>query len=299
MAVLTDSIIRKAFLAKFSRGLKSYGFDILVPFNEPEVGLSFKKKLRNDGYISLIKLAVLDDGEPRRRKLFASTTYGKDNGSSIEIRSLENTKRDDPVDLDFNDEFYYDPKTNQIYHGLKKISPLELLNEVYGKHIKPTRTLAGLLLRVRFWFWRYFLRDLVELLSKITKTILFIISGTHYSYDAFFEGTEWADRYASPQGGGKENSKGGEEKLNFLGYKAKRWPILFYCSLHLSAYLLCSIFDFKPHIIVVLLQNNFLTLVYVVVSISLVESVIPDSLKKFIRVLSRLSLKLSFRKIVV
>lgn len=299
MAVLTDPSIRKSFLAKFSRGLKTHGFDSPVPFHEPEVGISFKKKLKDDDYVSLIKLAVLDDGEPRRNNLFASATYGKDNGSSIEIRSLENTKLDDPVDLVFNDEFYYDPVAKQIYHGKKKISPLQLLNEVYGKHIKPTRTLAGFLLRVRFWFWRYFLRDLIEIFGKIAKVVLFVISGTRYSYDAFWEGTELADSYANPEGDGKEKSKGGEEKLNFLGYKAKRWPILFYCSLHLGAYMLCSLFDIKPHIIVVLLQNNFLTLVYVVVSISLIESVIPDSLKKLIRALSRLSLKLSFKKITV
>lgn len=299
MAIQKDPIIRKAFIAKFSRGLKSHGFNTLVPFNEPEVGISFKKKLRDNEYVSLIKFAVLEDGEPRRRKLFASATYGKDRGSSIEIRSLEDTKRDDPVDLEFMDEFYYDPKANQIFHGRKKITPVQLVKEVYEKHIKSTRTLAGFLLRIRFWFWRYLLRDLIELLGKVTKTLLFIISGVRYSYDAFFEGSEWADTYATSQGNGKENSQGGEDKLNFLGYTAKKWPILFYCFLHLGVYIICDIINFKPHIIVALLQNNFLTLVYVIVSISLIESMIPDGLKKLIRALSRLSLKLTFKKIKV
>jgi hypothetical protein len=289
MPVQRDPTIRKAFLAKFSRGLKTHGFNTFVPFIEPEVGISFKKKLRNNEYISLIKLAVLEDGEPRRRKLFASVTYGMDRGTSIGIRPHGDIKLDDPVDLEFTDEFYYDPK----------VTPAELLKEVYEKHIKPTRTLAGFLLRIRFWFWRYLLRDLIELLSKVSKIILFTISGMRYSYDAFFEGTEWADKYANQSGEGTENSKGGEEKLNFLGYKAKKWPILFYCFLHLGAYILCTSINFKPHIIVVLLQNNFLTLVYVIVSISFVESVIPDGLKKLIRTLSRLSLKLTFKKIKV
>ena len=57
--------------------------------------------------------------------------------------------------------------------------------------------------------------------------------------------------------------------MEFFGYKAKRWSVVFYCLLHLTIF---SFFYWKSIEYVFvneMLNNNFLALCYVVVSFAL------------------------------
>jgi hypothetical protein len=284
------------FIDKF-KDLKQTNFYDLVPFREPEIGLSVKRKYKSDdNKVSLIKVGFFDRDEGNLRKLYVGAAFGELKNNSLKIRSRGETKISDPLDIESRDDYFYDLEKNALYRGEDEISGGELLDEFYKKHIKTTRVIRGFRIRFRIWFWRVLLKETVEFLSKSLSLILYTISGVKYKHDPILE--LWKED--SLKNSEPPNSKFQEgSKFEFLGYKATRWSIVFYSTLNLALYLLFYYLGFRPTVLVILLKNNFLTLIYVIVSLSIVESGIPWALRYSIKYLSNLSFNLDFKKIEI
>jgi len=289
--------IKEKFIKNF-QDLNKYGFYDLVHFRDKDVGFSIKKKFKADEkMISLIKVALLDK-EGLNRRVYIAASYGELNErqDGLIIRTFEKTNLKDPIDIEARGDYVYNTAENTFYKDGQKKSGAEIVNEFYKTHIKSTKLVSGLGVRLRMWFWRTLVTKTLSNISKFFYYLLLAISGTRYSYDPFFE-EEKTDEFGARDKVKTIQTEG--KKIELIGYEASRWSILFYAFLHLFLYVLFMSINFKPHLLVKLLENNFLVAIYVVFSLWLIEAVIPELLKMLIKIFSKKSFACSFRKIKV
>lgn len=263
-------------------------------------GFSVIEKYR-DGNASLYKIGfgkAQEDSSSSLKSLWVSVSYGQDIPGGISMRSSQ--KIQDPIDLVFRDEFFYDTNTLKCYEGKKVISPNDLLSEIENKHKLPTKiTISGLRIRSKLWFWRVALPKFIQLCDLIIILILRIISGER-TKDDIWKRLLWRkdeDARKSNIDIEFENSK----TMEFFGYKAKRWSVVFYCTLHLTIYLVFfCLFQAHYYVASKIGSNSFIILCYVVVSFAITESLIPKILKFLIETtIPSIFRKISFRIIKI
>lgn len=286
------------FIDKFNS--EENGFYDLNSFVDNEIGFSIKKKL-NEGdsdNTSLISIYIPDkifkNKEIEKKPLSIHATYGKIVPEGVTMRSLEKTKFTDPVDAEYTDEYFYNIRTKDIYRKDKIISADELLNEVYGIHIKPTKPVRGFCLRMKMFFWRILMNSIFKYASKFLSILLYIVSGDRYSYDPIFKernlngGVIKSDRPIKRESEKPEAEEG--KKISFLGYKASPHCILFYSLFHFLFYIIFIYSNYQPEIITKIFKNNFLTLTYVMMSLIVIDKIMPKILMLLIDTSSTLSL---------
>ena len=261
-------------------------FSDVIPWTD---GIGFSRvKKSTDGYASLYKIGVIDR-ESREdvplKKLWVSVSYGKETQGGISLGS-EKHKLSDPIDVDFTDEFSFNVNTQKLYYRNKEILPLDMLKLIEKAHLKPTKKLRGAILRYRLWFWRTFLLFLITSLDKFFICILTIISGEKIKGNIFSRRMQMVDGFTennvkprSPEDIEFENYK----PMDFFGWKARRWSVVFYCSLHLGLFLLYFFIKIQNLLISTIMKNSFLILCYVVISFAITEAGIPKLLKYLIR----------------
>ena len=88
-------------------------------------------------------------------------------------------------------------------------------------------------------------------------------------------------------------------KILFFGIDVPQWPIVFYSALHLCLWYLIKHFSIEVKQIEDFFSNNFLVVLYVIVSFWLIETVLPFFLKKLVRLFSTLSFQSENKKISV
>lgn len=305
----TESEQNKRLRSKFN--FEKYGFHSVVPFIDAQIGFGCKKKLNSDDTKNVSGIGIhIPNGtynEPGSRKAFyIRATYGEELPEGIRMRSEHNFR--EPIDLEFRDEFFYDKETEKIYKEDREITGDELLQEVYAKHIKTTRPIRGLFLRTKLRFWRIWLPWLLKLISNFFHYFLLLISGDRYTYVFLFQEEELngqiissgmesrVGREAPPKASEKEKVAA---KIQFFGIDVPQWPIVFYSALHLCLWFLVKHFGVAVKQIEVFFSNNFLVVLYVIVSFWLVETVLPFALKRLIRLFSTLSFLSESKKISV
>lgn len=264
-------------------------------------GFSTVEDYKN-GFASLYKFGIVNPTSERNVKdLIATVSYGKFVDGSIGLGTGLNGIRD-PLDLDFRNEFFYDQTDKKFFYHENEIDAKEILLHVQKVHKKPTQVVRGLLLRLRLWYWRSFMPGLIKIIDKILIWILWLISGEQlqediwgrlFSQDSF----EQSDRKIPD----RENSFEKKKVMNFFGYEAKRWSVVFFCLLHVSGYVLHYVSPgFKVDVLVEILSNNFLALCYVVVAFAITESLIPSFLRSIILGLNPRAFRgVTFKKIKV
>jgi len=293
------------FIKKFNNGNGFYDYKL---FTEGD-GFSIKKDLnRADDNTSLLKFYILDDlKHPGSRKpIIISASYGKKLEESILIR--DKTKISDPIDLTSKDEYYYNVKSDKLYKGEEEISASELLNGIYTEHIKPTKLIKGVWLRTKIVFWRIIMKRFFSYISIFLHYFLYIITSDKYSYEPIMEeeilnnkiiSSRFEDMIGRKK---KEDMKEHFEKgkkINIFGYEASRWIIIFYSILHLLLYIIFKYKNWYLMIITTIFRNNFLTLVYVISSLWVMEIVIPTIFRKLIKFTSLVSWNSSIKKIKI
>lgn len=298
----TKEKLKRNFIKKFSN-LDEYGFYDFVEFEGDVIGFSIKKKFKNkDGNATMISVGIRSGESIKKVPLYISATYGKEGSEGIQLRSLEEIKLTEPVDMESRNEYFYDINEQNLYRKNKEINACQLINGIYELHIKSTELFKGFFLRMKIRFWRVVLKTLFKLISEVFYNLLFIISGNRYKYESFLEREILNDRVIKSKWPEQEGLKEKEElreskKFRFFDYEASSWSIIFYCSLHLGIYAYFMYIGYKPLILAILVQNNFLILVYVVVSLWSIESVMPKILMFLIKYFSKLSDHSSYRKI--
>lgn len=280
------------FINKFP--LEQLGFREITPFEDGSCGFSAKiNPIDNKtGYSTLLSVYLYEDKNnvSEKNTLIVHATYGEVTDDGIKIR--ENPRFNDPVDVDSRDYFFYDKEKEVFYRNNEEVDPKQIIEEIYAKHLKSTRLFAGFWLRSKLFFWRLLARTTFELISKTFALILYLISGDKFSYEPVFE-TETLngniiksriDWGKSVEGKGdlKESPK-----VDFFNYKVKHWPILFYAILHGTVFAICFFKNFKPAIITKIFDNNFLTVLYVILSLWIIETVLSRALIFLIRFFSR------------
>lgn len=294
--------LKDKFLDKFD--LVKFGFDDVTPYTDGSTGISARKVFnpsKND-HISQISFYLSDNETVSgRRQVIAHATYGKisRDGEGITIRSK--IKLTDPVDVDSYDDYSFDIETGELYRKNKKISADELVTEIYGDHVKSTKPLKGLFLRFRMFFWRMFMHWVFEIFSKISYYSFYFISGNRYLYAPFFEEETLNDVVIKSRIRDvkiKDEIKKAK-KVKFLSYEADYWPIIFYSTIHAILYSILMYKNYKPIFITTILKNNFLTIVYVILSLWVLEVVMPKLLKFLIRYFSIISFRFQYKSIKI
>jgi len=288
------------FINKFD--FKKYGFFDVTPFIDCHIGFIAKRKLdgRQDDYVTLLSIYIPDrifnDTKITKKPLFIYASYGRKVENGVKMR--ENSKYTDPTDCEFPNKYFYDIKTKNLYKDNTIISADELINKVYNKHIKSTKLIRGFWIRTKIKFCRILMKSIFEFMSKIFQWLLYIISGDSYSYNPLSKEGKLnnrivkdnkPDEYKTNPEPKPEIKKG--EKVSFLGYKASPHCILFYSFFHFCIYFifLCGI-NYYPLFITDIFQNGFLILVYVMLSLIIIDKVMP----KILMILIDTSLILSF-----
>lgn len=184
-----------------------------------------------------------------------------------------------------------------------------VLLEVYRKHIKTTRPIGGLILRIRLRFWRIWLPWIPKSLSFLSHYFLYLISGDRYTYEFLFQEETLNDEIISSRmkgrvGGGKNSAEVKEEdkeakQIDFFGNKVPQWAIVFYSILHLGVWLSLKYFGVSTDKIEEFFGNNFLLVLYVIVSFWIVGTVIPFLLKKMVKCFSTLAFRSASKAVKV
>ncbi|MCK5320522.1 hypothetical protein KAJ61_03985 [Candidatus Parcubacteria bacterium] len=283
------------FLKKFNP--KKYGFESLHPFEDCPLGFSVKKRLHesNENNITLLSVYIPDrvynDEKVNKKKpIFIRATYGKISDNGVTIRDFENTNPRDPVDTESLNDYFYNIETKEFFKKNKTINPDDIINEIYNKHIKSTKLIRGIMIRFKIFLWRKIISKLLKIISNFFYYLLLVVSGNRYVYEPIL-GEETINtkvvksKFDEVDLEMKEVLKEGE-KFKFLDYEASRWSIIFYSLLHFSIFIVFYIYDLQPEIITIVIKNNFLTLLYVILSLWILETVIPSILMSLIRFFS-------------
>jgi hypothetical protein len=311
MTEQVESEQNKRLRSKFN--FEKYGFYSVTHYIDAQIGFGCKKKLNPQdtknvsGIGFYIPNKTYNDTGSTRKAFYITATYGEELTDGIRIRTEQNFH--EPFDLEFRDKFFYDTSTEKLYKGDKEITGDEVLLEVYGKHIKTTRPIRGLYLRTKLRFWRIWLPWPLKLLSNASHYLLLLISGDKYTYEFLFQeenlnGQIISSRMEGRIGRNKEPAKAKEEEkeskqIDFFGNKVQQWPIVFYSILHLSFWFLIKYFGVETNQIENFFGNNFLLVLYVIVSFWFIETVLPFLLKKFVKYFSTWSFQVANKTIRV
>jgi len=275
-----------------------YGFTLF----EDELGFSIKKDLRNDGNTSQLsfyfqKQKVKENLAP----ILISATYGQKVENGVRVRSKVNFL--DPVDLNSENDYFYDINNGKLLKGKREITPDHLIDEIYNIHIKSIKSLRGFFNTAKLFFWRVFVKNIYTILSVILRLLLFLVKGNRYSYEPLFEKeisdgqvvrAKYPDMVSLPRLKDKEKKS---EVFNFWGYKVEFWVMAFYSALNLSIYLYFELNNFTPKIVNKILENNLLLINYAFLSLYLVDIIIPSLLKWSIKRSSISAYKFLYKKI--
>lgn len=292
---------RNDFLDFFS--LPRDGFFDPIILEDEFVGFSVKKRKKNDekNFISVLYV-WLDLSREKKEKdlqsLEIEIMYGKFSEDTKRL-TLADTWDDvnGPINITIKDEFFYDPKRKIFLTvGGKEIAPIDILKKSYGKHVKPTRRFAGAWIRLKLFFWRKILSIIAKVISELLLVLLKLISGKKLTSDiwsrALFPEKLDEEYYKQPEY--KE-----PEKISLFGYKADPWPILFFAITNLIVYFFLFSIDFKPKILTMLVKNNFLSILYVISMLAILEKLAPKYLMMMIKKTSLWYRKFAYKSIVV
>lgn len=262
------------------------GFSVFKECDKKHVKVKNKKK-----YVSLIKIYLENNKNNKIEKIpiyidVALCLY-EDNKFYLNHDFIIN-KLSKPIDFFWYDEYFYNPNKNIFYKKNDEINPNKILEEVYMLHLKPTEPLKGLIIRAKLLI-NIFVKNLFLIINKLLNSILFIISGKAYSFNIY---TQIFFDFKDKKEIEETESEKKVKPIKILGYPASFPSIFTYCLYHLIIYVLLFIFHIKlkPNfikIIKIILKYNFLTLVYVISSITIYEHFLPKILKYLIKKISK------------
>lgn len=248
----------------------------------------------NHKFASLYKIGLRPDSkEGPVKDLWVSVSYGEKTDGGIILGSTNKSLKK-PIDLYFHEEFFYDSESDIFYFQGKEIKPKDILLKIQKVHKSPTFVIKGSVLRFRLLWWRKILPGIVKFLDAILIKILLLVSGERIKHDitsrSLFEKSneeiqtvEFAD----------------SETIDFFGYAAKRWSVVFYCTMHLLGYFFVLKIGIKHGFFTHIFKNNFLALCYVVISFALTEYLLPELLKRVLKKTPSFYGKIIFKRLNV
>lgn len=272
-------------------------FSSPTKFNDG-IGFSAIQEQKED-FASLYKIWLnAKDFDKNQKPLWVSVSYGKKVAGGISLNTGK-SEVSSPIDLNFFNEYSYDPKTGTFYRYGKKIDPRQILIQVSELHNLPTKMYRGFYLRSRLWFWRKLLPLIIRIIDKILAGILWLISGERIPGDIWRRliTQKYLDKNNATDS--KEVNFTSTSTMAFFGYQAKIWSVVFYCSMHLFAYLLSYKLNSRSILLSHIFRSNFIALCYVVVTFVVIEKILPTILKKVIKITPRIFENIAFKTLEI
>jgi len=266
------------------------------------LGIYIKTKLHPASkYISLIDVYISSDElakEADKKMLYISAMYGRE--AENDGVGFINNKINDPLNFSLNNCFYR-ISNSKFFIKDKEISGAELLDKIYAAHIKPTKVFGGLFFRFKFFVYRIFLASIFNFLAKAFYYLLFFINGDKYDYEPILKTVKINGRIiSSPSGDNYEVEDKSKEsaKVDFLGYKINRRIVFSYSIINFIFFITFQYFNIKPVWLKLMLSNNFLMLIYLAISLSLVDYIFPFIFKRIIIKLTNIFAYFKYKNII-
>lgn len=295
--------IKNNFVKQFN--YKKHGFYDFVEFDSDYIGFSVKKRFKEQKnnltslislYISKTDESIKDSKIPVR----GSATYGEKTNDGIKIRDNENIIFNEPLDIyTSKTDYYYNIGEEKFYIKNKEVPADAVLNNLYNDHIKITLPFFGFWLRIKVYFWRKIVNNLFEKLSIIFSKLLYIISGEIYKYNHIDFLVEHRMNRPPEMKDEPEIESKDNNTIDFYGYKTSLWSIVVYCLFHFIIFLFCIFYNYYPKQIIYIVKYNFITLIYVIISLFFLDVVLKKTLKFTIKNLSKISFYASSKSISV
>lgn len=179
-----------------------------------------------------------------------------------------------PRCFDVTDEITFSEATGEFYKKGKAIDITKYLRMLIEKNERVLLPFRGLPQRLGRRFRWYFIAPLAAMLSKLFDTLFFICSGKKLSKENkshpskfFLAGAETEKLVVENELSEAKQAK----EIDFFGMKAKPAPLITYATINLAGYVTLYNLGIKPSILKTLFGNAFLSILYVVVSYSLLE----------------------------
>lgn len=253
-----------------------------------DVGFSVIQEHENNR-ASIYHIVIDNKNTNPIKKIRSGVNYGEKTDDGIKLGVDSNLFN--PIDLDFPDEFTYNSQTNKFYFRKKEIEAKDILLKTKKVHIRPTKLILGLPLRLKLWFWRKALPLVIKAIDFLLIFTLWVVSGERTKDDIFKRLLiDYHEKETV-----KEIEFEPTKKIDFFGYEAKRWSVIFYSFIHLILFYF-KIFSGSLNNV---LENSFFALCYIVVSFFITESLIPEILKSIIKLTPKMFGYIAFKRLKV
>lgn len=257
---------------------------------EDRIILKLKKEYINDVYCSF-GVHIYDTGRIEKSKIVInSVLFDKSCNEYKLYQPVFKTRYLIPIDLEFDEYFtiQYPEMTIKKNGKMKK----RILDEAYYKHIQTTYFIRGFLKRLKLFCIKQILWKIPEVLLLPLRIVLFFTTGTKVmknTLDIYFN-----DLY------GKEREEESDVYfIEFMSIKVKGFSAFTYSLLHLVLAFVYIKMSWHNIFISKIVNNVFLGLTYVVVTLTLWERYIPNIVSILIKKLSKKSYKIQSRNIKI
>lgn len=225
-----------------------------------------QEQLGRKDFKSLFKIYIKKeelDKKEDKKSVIATAVYGKMDEDGSLITYADDFKRglSWPVELFSEGDFFYNIKTQDLFYKDEIITGTKLLSFINDLHLKSSKPIKGIWLRVKLLFFRVILAGFCKLLFYLFSGVQYIISGKKVNFYLFEKDL------VSP------GIKSGKE-LDIFGYKVEAWIGVIYALIHLIVYYILFYYNFRPLILTSVFKNPFLTTMYIVVSLGLLDAIL-------------------------
>lgn len=269
--------MKEIFKKKF--GLPQNGFQEPIDLQDVAIGFSVYKNREDVGFKSLfrifIKSADLNKTE-NLKPVTVTASYGQETGDGLILSSSEfKRKRNWPIDLISEGEFFYDIQSHQFFYKAKEISGIKILEIVDGWHTKPTKPFYGLGIRTKLFLFHTVFTKFFSFFFSVFAGLQYLISGKKIRI--FHNLTDPKNRISPIERHDLIVNRG--KPIKIFEYEVEPWIAVLYCLIHLFIYSVFYFYDYRPEFIATIFKNNFLTTMYGIISLGLMNALLPNILK--------------------
>jgi len=268
-----QEIFKKQFV------LPSDGFLEPIDLTDIKIGFSVFKDRPQKGFKSLFRIYINNDAlssVESLKPLTVTASYGKETENGITTYSSEFKRNINwPIDLVSNNEFFYDIEKCKLFYKDKEISGLEVLKKVDEWHTKPNKLIGGSWLRTKLIWFRIIIPSTYKFLFKILSGFLYLSSGE--KVDLFFNFFEQKNQLGAIEIGSPKISRG--DLIDIFGFKIEQWIAILYSIFHLSIFFIFYRYNYNPLWLTIIFKNNFLILMYVIISVGIAKIILPELLR--------------------
>ena len=282
----------------------------LTKLSDSKIGYSIKRDYDEDvvkklgiidkkTYTSLTHLSIIDSDleESNKKKIPVNVEMNCLLFEDVENKFVYNYEyitnpRMKPINIS-TQAYTLDLLNQKFYKENKKIDLIDIYNEVYERHIIPSSVIKGLPFRTKVGLNKF----LIFVLKSISITIGKILEWAYY-----YEPHRKNFKTILPSG--EDNSSINEpvlenERFDFYGYKVSPRTISIYSFFHLAMYMIFYLFNYYPQIIKNIVKYQFLTLIYVISTVTVFSKFVPKILVATLKKLDNMIFEYEFRSFKV